>query len=1063
MRKAILLLTFAYAMLFTFNVFPQNEGIPFQRENNIEQKQVQTRRNKYPHSDNDWENFNVLSRNRLPSAATFYAFHTKELAKKNRKQDSPYFLLLNGTWKFHFVPRVKDRPMTFFQEGFDTSNWDDINVPANWELEGFGYPFYVSAGYGFEKNPPLIPEENSPVGSYKREFTIPDNWKGRQIVLHFGSVASAFYVWINGKMIGYSQDSKTPSEFDITNAVRTGKNEIAVQVFKFSDGYYLEDQDFWRLAGIQRDVYVYARTFTHIRDFEVVTDLDQNYKDAVLELFVEVENARSENVKNADVQFELYDKSGKVVCQERKKAPEKGQLIFKRQISAPLLWSAEKPNLYQLQLSLFENDKLTEVISRNIGFRKVEIKHAQLLVNGQPVYIKGVNRHEHDPYTGHVVLEESMLQDIKLMKENNINSVRTSHYPNDPRWYELCDIFGLYVIDEANIESHGMGYQPDKCLANQPEWQKAFIDRTERMFERDKNHPSVIIWSLGNESGEGVNFAATYTWIKQRDKSNRPIHSEDGIKGPYTDIYCPMYKKIDVLINHALYMPTKPLILCEYAHAMGNSVGNLQDYWDVIETYPVLQGGHIWDWVDQGFAQKTEDGRFYWAYGGDMAPDQKEVPSSANFCMNGLVAADRTPKPHLYEVKKVYQNIGFKLLNFDNGLLEVKNKFFFTNLSDFNFSWILEENGKKIDEGIIENVSLMPQETATIKTTFPNVSFKPGSEYFLNLYATQRHDDGLLKAGTVMAREQCLVYSFAPVPIKKENKPLQLTEKENSIYLNNEDVSVGFNRQTGALSSIKINDNELLLAEMVPNFWRPSTDNDLGAKLPTMCEPWRNAGKSAKLTKTEVSRTDAYTCRVQSEYQLSSVDAKYVVNYTVSGNGNVNVNCSLIPQNDTLPLLPRFGVTITLKKDYDQMSWFGRGPHENYIDRKTSAFVGLYSGNVGEQYFPYDRPQENGNKTDIRWMMLTDKTGTGMKITGDPLFSASAYLFPTDDLSEPDNKKHQRHISDIQPKDMVTLNIDFKQMGVGGDTSWGAFPHQQYLIPANNMVFSFNICPLVKE
>ncbi len=1062
MNKFFTLIIFLFLIISNENVFSQNEGIPFQRENNTEQKEAKIQQNKYPHSDNDWENFNILSRNRLPSAATFYAFHSKELAKENRMQDSPYFLLLNGKWKFHFVPRVKDRPLTFFQEGFDTSNWDDINVPANWELEGFGYPFYVSGGYGIEKNPPLIPEENSPVGSYKREFTISDNWKGRQIVLHFGSVASAYYVWVNGTMIGYSQDSKTPSEFDITKAMRVGKNEIAVQVFKFSDGYYLEDQDFWRLAGIQRDVYIYARPFTHIRDFEVVTDLDKDYRNAMLELYIDVENAGTKNVKKSDVQVELSDKSGKILFQERKAVPGTEQVIFKRHIDAPLLWSAENPNLYQLQLSIFENGKLTEVISRNIGFRKVEIKHAQLLVNGQPIYIKGVNRHEHDPYTGHIISEESMIHDIRLMKENNINSVRTSHYPNDPRWYELCDIYGLYVVDEANIESHGMGYQPDKCLANQPEWQKAFIDRTERMFERDKNHPSVIIWSLGNESGEGVNFAATYTWVKQRDRSKRPIHSEDGIKGPYTDIYCPMYKKLDVLINHALYMPTKPLILCEYAHAMGNSVGNLQDYWNVIEEYPVLQGGFIWDWVDQGFAQKTEDGRFYWAYGGDMAPGQEKVPSSANFCMNGLVAADRTPKPHLYEVKKVYQNIGFKLLNFDNGLLEVENKFFFTNLHDFNFSWILEENGKKIGEGTIENVSLMPQETAIIKTSFPNISFKPGHEYFLNLYATQKRDDGLLRAGTVIAREQHLVYSLPAIVLEKENKPLQLIEQKSNFHLNNQVLSAEFNRQTGALSSVKIKDKELLLVEMTPNFWRPSTDNDLGSTLATMCEPWRNAGKTAKLIKTEIIKADDYSCEIQSDYKLTTVDADYVVNYTVYGNGNINVKCSLIPQNDTLPLLPRFGINLTLKKDYNQMSWFGRGPHESYIDRKTSAFVGLYSGSVWEQYFPYDRPQENGNKTDVRWMMLTDESGNGIKITGKPLFSASAYVFPTDDLSEVDNKKHQRHISDIQPKDMVSLNIDFKQMGLGGDTTWGAFPHQQYLIPANNMTFSFDIYPVIK-
>ena len=481
-------------------------------------------------------------------------------------------------------------------------------------------------------------------------------------------------------MVGYSQDSKKPSEFNVTPFLKVGKeNSIAVKVFKFSDGYYLEDQDYWRLAGIQRDVYMYARPKTHIRDFEVVTDLDNEYKNSDFSLYIELGNKNLKNIKGSSVIAEVIDSDGNVIYREEKKqSANSNEIVFNNHFVEPKLWSAEKPNLYKLVLTHKRNGKVAEVITRNIGFRKCETRHAQLLVNGEPVYIKGVNRHEHDPYTGHVVDEASMIEDIKLMKQFNINAVRTSHYPNCPRWYELCDIYGLYVVDEANVESHGMGYAQDKCLANQPEWEAAFIDRTERMFERDKNHPSVIIWSLGNESGEGCNFASTYKWIHANDKSKRPVHSEDGIKGPNTDIFCPMYKKIDVLINWAIYMPNKPLILCEYAHAMGNSVGNLQDYWDVIERYPSLQGGFIWDWVDQGFAQTAPDGSFYWAYGGDMAPEG--TPSSRNFCMNGLIAPDRSLKPHIWEVKKVYPTIGFDLVAFGHGLVRLNNNYFFTDL-----------------------------------------------------------------------------------------------------------------------------------------------------------------------------------------------------------------------------------------------------------------------------------------------------------------------------------------------------------------------------------------------
>ena len=1048
----------------------QYDGAPVNRSaNETSTDNVEVRRNKYPRSDNDWENFDVLHINRLPSAANFMGYPTKELALQGDKSQSPYFQSLNGTWKFHFVPRSDERPMDFFQKGYDVSGWDDIKVPSNWELQGFGYPFYVGSGYGIKKNPPLIAVENSPVGSYRRTFTIPAHWNKRQIILYFGGVASAFYVWVNGEKVGYSQDSKTPSEFDITPYVKQGENEIAVQVFKFSDGYYLEDQDYWRFAGIQRDVYVYARSATHVRDYEVVTDLDGEYKNADFHLFVELGKAGEGKIKGAEVEVSLLEKSGKSIYNERKRwnAADR-ELHFKKEVREPLLWSAEKPNLYRLLITLRVNGKPEQYISQYVGFRKSEIKHAQLLINGKPVYIKGVNRHEHDPYNGHVVDEASMLRDIQLMKENNINSVRTSHYPNDPRWYELCDIYGMYVVDEANIESHGMGYKPDQCLANQPEWEKAFIDRTERMFERDKNHPCVIIWSLGNETGEGCNFAATYKWVHTNDRSQRPVHSEDGIKGPYTDIFCPMYKKIDVLINHSLYLPSKPLILCEYAHAMGNSVGNLQDYWDLIYKYDQLQGGFIWDWVDATFDIKDKNGNKIWAYGGDMG--FVGVPNDSNFCANGLVAADRSLHPHIWEVKKVYQYIHFEPVAFTTKQIKVTNWHDFIGLEDYKLHWTVETDGKAVQSGEMDFPTMTARSSAFI--TIPmNLIPNDGKEYFLKLEAFTKKEAPLVPKGHQVAMEQWQLNPEGERLLNATWTARELVDKTintertpDAITLTGENFRIAFSTADGEMTELLYNGKNLIKEGLQPNFWRALTDNDVANNHLERCGIWKFAGKNAKLQSIDLKEdSNKKLATVTVNYKLEAQESTLQTIYQVRPNGAVKVSMHFVPGNRALPEMPRLGMRMILPAEYDVMTWLGRGPQENYADRKTGYPIGLYTATVWEQFHPYVRAQETGNKTDVRWVALRNKAGEGLLITGEEPLNVSAWNFPLEDIDYVAFNTERRHGGSIMKKDMVWLNIDHRHMGVGGDNTWGAQVHPEYTITPHEWQYSFTMQPLSNQ
>ncbi len=1013
---------------------------------------------------NDWENPAIFGINTEPPHCTLMPFPDVQMALNKRPNDSPFYKTLNGTWKFHWVPKPADRPVDFYKEDFDVSQWVDISVPGNMEMHGYGIPIYLNIPYPFKANPPYIPHDNNPVGSYRRNFTVPDNWKGRQVILHFGGVNSAFYVWINGQKVGYSQDSKTPAEFNITSYLRPGENVLAVEVYRWCDGSYLEDQDFWRLSGIEREVYLYSIPEVHIRDFFALGDLDETYTDGHFKLDVEIKRYSPKSLKDFMVEVDLMNVEQKSVFTKPLTARVdlakdlQAQVSFEQKVSQPLKWTAETPNLYTLLISL-KNKKgeRLEVVTAKVGFRKVELKGGQVLVNGVPIYLKGVNRHEHDPITGHVISEESMLKDIELMKKFNINSVRTCHYPNDPRWYELCDQYGLYVIDEANIESHGMGYDPDKTLGNKEEWKPAHLDRTKRMVERDKNHPCIIFWSLGNEAGDGICFEATSAWIHQRDKS-RLVHYERAELRPHTDIYCPMYARIEHLVKYASQEQTRPLIMCEYAHAMGNSLGNLQDYWDVIEKYKHLQGAHVWDWVDQGLLKKTADGREYFAYGGDFGPPG--TPSDGNFCCNGLIQPDRKPNPHIWELKKVYQYVKVKAVDLTIGKFEVINKHDFIDLGNYAGKWSITSDDQVIAVGELPVLKTPARSSEIIQLDLPKIQPTPGMEYFLKIDFHLKQARGLVPENHLVAWDQFeLPISIAAEKVQLSKLPeLKLKETGQKIEISNPTIRVDFDKKTGDMTSLNFNGKEYLLRGPRPDFWRAPTDNDFGNRMPIRCGIWRNAGNNRVLQKITTQKVSQQQIRVEVIYTIPAGNSKTIVRYDVFGSGDILVENQFTPGATDLPEIPRLGMTMTLPEDFDQITWSGRGPHESYWDRKTGAAVGIYSGAVIDQYYPYIRPQENGNKTDVRWVALTGKDGWGLLAVGMPLLEVSAHHFAIEDFDEGDAKRN-RHTVDVIRKPLVTLNLNYKQTGVGGDNSWGARPHAEYTLSPKEYSYRFRIRP----
>jgi beta-galactosidase len=1024
----------------------------------------------------DWENPRVFGINREAPHATMTPFPSEAAAQHGAQQASPFVQSLNGLWKFHWVKRPEERPVDFYKPEYDVSGWREIPVPSNWEMQGYGTPIYTNITYPFHRDAPYVMEapedhtwtayeQRNPVGSYRRTFTIPASWNGRQTFLTFDGVNSAFYVWINGQKVGYGQDSRLPSEFNITKYLKPGENVVAVEVYRWSDGSYMEDQDFWRMSGIFRNVTLVSRAPVFVRDFQALTPFDSQYRNATLKLRVHVRNAGDASAAAA-VEAKLLDASGKPVFAPlvKKTAVASGGeeiVAFDQPVTAPKQWSAEVPNLYTLLLTLKDaKGKIIETIPWKVGFRQSEIKGDQILFNGKKLMIKGVNRHEFDPDLGQVVTRERMIQDIKLMKQNNINAVRTSHYPNVAEWYELADEYGLYILDEANIESHGYGSWDRQRISDSEDYTAAHVDRVSRTIERDKNHPSIIGFSMGNEAGYGRNFEAAKNWAKTNHPeffiTYEPHNSYHG------DALSPMYVPPQHIASYyEKYGNGRPFFEIEYAHAMGNSTGNFQQYWDVFESEPWAHGGFIWDWVDQGIRKTGANGKQYWAYGGDFGDE----PNDDNFCTNGLVLPDRTPHPGLAEVKKSYQNIGTDAADLAAGKVRIHNKFNFRDLSFVRGTWVLEENGKAIESGPVPAIAIGPGETKEVALGLRQPALHPGSEYFLTVRYALAQDTPWAPKGHVIAWEQfAMPYKVAPAPTKEAtNAPeLKVTESPDVITVSNAHVKVSFGKKTGALESYEVAGRQLLTAALVPNYWRSPTDNDRGNGMPKRQVVWRDAAANRIVTGVTAERVSPDTVKVTAIATIPAGNAVQRNTYTVYGDGAVEVESAFKASDTKVIDMPRFGMQMRVPGTFRKVEYFGRGPQENYWDRNLAAAVGLYTNTVDKMWFPYIEPQETGNHTDVRWVEFTDNNGVGLKATGMPMLSFSAWPFRMSELEhyKPPSTVGHRHPSEIVMSDDITVNLDYRQMGVGGDDSWGALQHPEYRLPATEYEYSFRLQPI---
>ncbi len=1020
--------------------------------------------------NNEWKNLAINEVNTEASHTSFMYYNDSENALKYQPEASPFYKSLNGDWKFWWSRKPADRPVDFYKLGYNTNNWKQITVPSDWQFQGYGVRLYTNIQYPFRTDFPEVPEDYNPVGSYIREFEIPANWDHKQTFLHFGGVNSAFYVWINGNFVGYSEDSKTATEFNITSFLTTGKNKIAVEVYRWCDESWLEDQDFWRFSGIERDVYLYAANPVALRNIEVLSTLDEQYKSGIFSAKILLKNYLAKK-SNREVAVELINRSNKetVFSESKDIQLEKGEsqiLLFEVTLDSPETWSAEKPNLYDLLITA-KGKKNRQIIAQRVGFRTCEVKNGQFLVNGKPVLIKGVNRHEHSDKNGHVISKEDMMADIKLMKQFNINAVRCSHYPTDPMWYDLCDEYGLYVVDEANIEAHGLGeylggdygYNMSSPIASQPDWLQSILFRVKNMIERDKNHPSIITWSLGNEAGKGENFAKAYHWVKENENT-RPVQYEQCWRESYTDIVVPMYHLIQQLIDFTKTNDKRPLIMCEYTHSMNNSTGNLQDYWDVIEKYPQLQGGFIWDWIDQGILQKNITGEKYWAYGGDFGP--MDAPSDEGFCINGIIFPDHTPKPGLWEVKKVYQNVKFKADDIKKGIFTIKNDYFFTDLANFELSYEIINAVKTVANGNIDlPKGLKPQSSEKVEIPV-NISPEPGVEYFINFFVKTKKEGPLISKGHIVAMEQFRLPEFTDYVKDKSvyhglnNLSLKKTYEGVTIY--GTGFTIIFNDTTGELKDYIFKGKSLLKRNLIPNFWRTPTDNDRGDGMPQRCAPWKDIKSKQAINSVEIisNTIDSIVIRVLSKLTTGKSDYENI--YTIRKDGSIEIWSHIKINEENTPELPRFGMKLVATGDLKRMTWLGRGPHESYWDRKTGAFIGLYSGTVMDQYTPYIYPQENGNKTDVRWVALQDEEGTGILVVGKQPLEINAHHYLEENFD-----KRVTHSINVPFQNLVELCIDFHQMGVGGDNSWGNPVHIKYKLLEKKYDYGFVIKPVEAE
>ena len=1077
-----------------------------------------------------WQDIQVVAVNKEKPRSSFMSYADRETALTSRFEKSPYYSLLNGTWKFFFVDSYKDLPQNITDPSVNTSSWDDITVPGNWEVQGHGVAIYTNHGYEFKpKNPqpPLLPEAN-PVGVYRRDIEIPANWDNRDIYLHIGGAKSGLYVYLNGKEVGYSEDSKNPAEFLINKYLQPGKNVLTLKIFRWSTGSYLECQDFWRMSGIERDVFLWSQPKASIQDFRVVSTLDDTYTNGIFKLAVDLKN-HTQETKNLNVGYELLDAKGNLMASEANDiwvspaSPQTASFEYDLKNVAP--WSAEHPNLYKLLMTIKEDGKVIEVVPFNVGFRRFEMKqidqvaedgkpYTVLLFNGQPVKFKGVNIHEHNPETGHYVTEELMRKDFELMKQNNINAVRLCHYPQDRKFYELCDEYGLYVYDEANIESHGMYYSLKKggTLGNNPEWLIPHMDRTMNMYERNKNYPSVTFWSLGNEAGNGYNFYQTYLYLKDKEinSMNRPVNYERALWEWNTDMYVPQYPSAEWLEEIGRKGSDRPVAPSEYSHAMGNSSGNLWDQWKAIYKYPNLQGGFIWDWVDQGILEKDKNGREYYTYGGDYGVN---APSDGNFLCNGIVNPDRTPHPAMAEVKYAHQNIGFEAIDLANGLFRVTNRFYFTNLKKYMVHYSVTANNKVVRSG---KVSLDIEPQASKEFTVPVGNLKPqaGTEYFVNFNVTTVEKEPLIPIGHEIACDQFRLPIESPKKAFKISGPkLTVSTNGDNLSASSSKVNFMFNKKTGIVTSYKVDGTEYFSEGfgIQPNFWRAPTDNDYGNGMPKRLQVWKESSKNFNVTDATVTM-DGNNAVVNVNYLLPAGNL-YIVNYTIYPSGAVNVaarftstdmdaaqtevsestrTATFTPGRDAARKeasklnVPRIGVRFRLPASMNQVEYFGRGPAENYWDRNAGSMVGLYKSTAEELYFPYVRPQENGHHTDTRWVSLS--TGKkGLLIQADNTIGFNALRNSIEDFDDEEATglsrqwsnftpeqvanhdeaaaknvlRRQHHINDITPRDFVEVCVDLKQQGVAGYDSWGSRPEPAYTLPANREYnWGFTLIPL---